>query len=125
MAKKEFDRTDIEYLRTIHSDEYKAYLAALCRLASMYVSRIRVQFAERAYENYADPTIRRMVLAYGDEAEKLDRDRLSDFRHVSEYGADDDAWLKDSCLNNASAYAKAIWFLFDIDNDKEGKKDDA
>ena len=116
MAK--FERS-VEELKIIHSDEYKAYLKALCRLASGYVSSIRVKFAERALEKYADPTIRRLVLAYGKEAEKLDDNRLFDFSFVAEYGAETDSRLEDTCLSNARHYGKAIWFLFDIDDKKE------
>ena len=107
-----------------HTEEYGKYMASLCRLASGYVSTIRVKFATRAFEKYADPTIRKLVLAYGEECEKLDKDRLSDFRFVSEHGPSTDWALKDSCLNNAHEYGKAIWFLFGIDDDKEEKKDD-
>ena len=121
---KIYDSIDHNNWEITHTDEYKAYLSALCRLASNYVSRIRVKFAERAFEKYADTTIRKLVLAYGKEAEKLDEDRLRDFRYVSEYGATTEGHLEDSCLNNAHEYGKAIWFLFGIDDDKEGKKDD-
>lgn len=99
---------------TIHSDEYKAYLAALCDLASNYISEIRVQFATKAYEKYQDPTVRRLVLAYGEEVRKLREDRLRDFAWVENHsfvGADH---LHDSCLNNARHYAEAIHLLFDI-----------
>lgn len=96
------------------SEEYKKYMKALCRLASGYISRIRIQFAERAYEKYQDETIRKIVLAYGEEAEKLDHDRLRDFVHCSEYGAISEESLNDSCLNNAGSYGKTIKFLFDI-----------
>lgn len=105
---------DIEKLRITQSEEYKTYLSALCRLASGYVSRIRVQFAEKAYEKYADETIRRLVLAYGEEREALDASRLRDFTYVSEYGATTPEHLNDSVLNKASSYGDAIRLLFDI-----------
>lgn len=108
----------IDRLNVTHSDEYKAYLSALCRLASGYVSRIRVKFAERAYEKYANETIRSLVLAYGKECEELDKSRLFDFELASEYGAHSENSLSDFCLNKAKSYGDAIWFLFDID--KEG-----
>ena len=98
-----------------YSEEYKMYLAALCRLASHYVSRIRVQYAERAYEKYQDEPIRRLVLEYGMEIEKLERDRLRDFRHCSEFGAVTTGSLEDSCLNRAKSYGDAIHLLFNID----------
>ena len=111
-----------ENFEITHSEEYKAYIAALCRLASTYVSRIRVKFAERAFEKYADPTIRKLVLAFGEEAKKLDEDRLRDFEWVSEYGAGGAKdRLNDSCLIYAGDYARAIWFLFGIDDDKKGE----
>lgn len=98
----------------IGTDEYKEYLEALCRLASQYVSRIRVQFAEKAYDMYQNETVRRIVYAYGEEAEKLDRDRFMEFRTASRYGADTPDSLRDSCLNNANAYGETIKMLFDI-----------
>ena len=96
------------------TDEYKEYLKALCRLASHYVSRIRVQFAEKAYEMYQNETVRRIVLAYGEEVEKLEKDRFRDFRFVSEYGAVTPESLDDSCLNKARSYGDTIKMLFDI-----------
>ena len=114
--------TSPERFATTRTEECKAYIKALCRLASAYVARIRVKFAERAYEKYADPTIRRLVLEYGKECEKLDEDRLRDFEFASEYGATTEESLNDSCLINAREYGRAIWFLFDIDDDKEGKE---
>ena len=96
------------------SEEYKEYLQALCRLASQYVSRIRVQFAEKAYEMYQNETVRRIVYAYGEEVEKLDSDRYTDFKHVAEFGACTPDSLNDSCLNNARHYGNTIKMLFDI-----------
>lgn len=97
-----------------NSESYKLYLAALCKLASQYVSSIRVQFAEKAYEMYANETVRKLVLAYGLEVEGLEKDRLRSFRYVSEYGATTPEHLNDSCLNNAHNYGAAIRFLFGI-----------
>lgn len=105
---------NIEKLKITQSDEYKDYLQALCWLASGYVSRIRVQFAERAFEKFADPSIRRLVLAYGEEHEKLEQSRLRDFRDVSENGAATPEGLNDSCLNRAKSYGDAISMFFDI-----------
>lgn len=113
---KLIDTLDVEVLKVIHSDDYKAYLKALCRLASGYVSRIRVRFAEKAYEMYGNETVRKLVLAYGVEAEKLDEYRLRDFRHVSEFGGASEESLNDDCLNRARDYGKAIWFLFGLDD---------
>lgn len=79
--------TDTERFQITRTEEYKQYMNALCRLASGYVSRIRVQFAEKAFDKYQDATIRRIVLAYGEQIEKLDADRLNDFMRTSEYGA--------------------------------------
>lgn len=101
-----------------HSDEYKEYMKALCRLACVYVSEIRVQFADKAYEMYQNETVRRIVLEYGKEAEKLDEDRLRSFRHISEYGPTDYG-MPDTCLSNAEHYAKTIYMLFDIKWGKE------
>ena len=116
MAEKIYDGTKIENIEIVHSEAYKEYISALCRLASEYVSRIRVKFAERAFEMYKNETVRKLVIAYGEEVKKLDKWRLSDFKSVSEYGADSEDRLNDSCLSNAREYGKAIWFLFGIDD---------
>jgi len=106
--------TEIEKLEITQSNEYREYIRSLCRLASNYVSRIRVQFAERAFDKYQDETLRRLVLAYGVEIRKLDETRLRDFTHVTEFGAVTVGTLEDSCLNNAKHYGEAIKLLFNI-----------
>lgn len=103
-----------EELKVIHSEEYKVYIKALCWVAEDYVSRIRVQFAEKAYEMYQNETVRKIVLAYGEEHEKLESRRLRDFMHVAEYGACTDESLNDDCLNHASHYGATIKMLFEI-----------
>ena len=108
-----------EEWKVMQTDEYVDYISALCRLASGYVSRIRVQFAEKAFDKYADPTIRKLVLAYGEEVKELDADRLRDFSFAAKYGAVTKDSLDDSCLNNARNYGQAIWLLFDIDLKEE------
>ena len=105
---------DTERFQITRTEEYKQYMKALCRLASGYVSRIRVQFAEKAFDKYQDATIRRIVLAYGEQIEKLDAQRLRDFETVSENGATTPECLEDSCLNYASDYGHTIKMLFDI-----------
>lgn len=122
--KKTVDDYGLEDWKVMRSEEYETYLKALCRLSAGYVSRIRVKFAERAYEKFTDPTIRKLVLAYGAECEDLDRHRLNDFKYVAKYGATTEESMTDWCLNNSGHYAKAIWFLFGIDDDekKEGKE---
>lgn len=106
--------TEIEVLRIRNSEEYNQYMKALCRLASEYVSRIRVQFAEKAFDMYQNETVRKIVLAYGEEIEDLEAHRLRDFLRVSESGAVTEESLNDWCLNNAKHYASTIKFLFDI-----------
>lgn len=103
--------SDIKKYEIISSDEYKAYIKALCRLASQYIAEIRQKYAARAYELYANETIRQLVLAYGEEVEKLDQDRLRDFSFVAEY-PNFEGHLEDSCLNNARHYEAAIKFFF-------------
>ena len=119
---KIYDSLNEDNWKITHSEEYHDYIKALCRLASGYVSRIRVKFAEMAFEKYKDPTIRKLVLAYGEECAKLDVVRFNDFRYVSEYGASSEERLNDSCLINAHEYGKAIWFLFGIDDKKEDEE---
>ena len=106
---------DLDKLHITQSAEYKAYIAALCELASNYVAKIRRQFAEKAFDNYQNEAVRSLVLAYGAELEKLRADRLRDFTWVAD---DPEAFggleLDDSCLNKAQSYADAIKFLFDI-----------
>lgn len=100
--------------KVTQSEEYKTYIKALCRLSSNWVSRIRVQYAEKAYEMYQNETVRKIVIAYGEEIKKLDEDRLKDFNFVSRYGATTDESLEDSCLNNARHYSATIKMLFEI-----------
>lgn len=104
--------TDFEKFDITHSEEYKAYIAALCRLASDYVPRIRRQIAEKAFDNYSDPTLRRLVLEYGKECEKLDADRLRDFEMVANAPELYAHGMQDSCLNHAAHYAAAIKLFF-------------
>lgn len=103
---------NIDYA-VISSPEYKAYMMALCHLASDYVARIRQQFASKAYEMYQDETVRKLVLAYGDEYMKLQSSRLFDFEMAAR-NPHDDSYLEDTCLNNAGHYAATIKFLFGI-----------
>ena len=109
--RKKMKEQDINITTSI---EYGEYLKALSYLASGYVSRIRVQFAERAYDKYMDETTRRIVLEYGKEYEKLQESRLRDFRHCAHFGAATTGALEDSVLNNAQSYGKTIKMLFDI-----------
>ena len=109
MGNEMFDSKKFEIT---HSPEYKEYLAALCRLASGYVPKIRRQFAEKAFEKYSDPTLRRLVLEYGKEAKKLDASRLSDFELVAENPELYGHGLEDSCLNKAGSYGDAIKLFF-------------
>lgn len=108
-------------IKVIDTAEYDKYLAALCRLASGYVSRIRVQFAEKAREKYGDPTVCRIVLAYGEECEKLDAARLNDFLAIASRSALNPDWLnhpdclEDPVLNKARSYGDTIKMLFDIE----------
>ena len=97
-----------------HSEEYKPYIEALCCLASDYVPRIRIQFAEKAVDKFQDETIRKLVLAYGEQAKKLDDDRLQDFMWKAAHPEMMAHNLEDSCLNKARSYHDAIKFLFEI-----------
>ena len=106
--------TDLEKLHVTNSEEYKAYLAALCELASGYVSKIRRQFAEKAFELYQNEAVRSLVLAYGVEVEKLRADRLRDFTWAANDPAIFGDRLDDSCLNKAESYGDAIKFFFGI-----------
>ena len=120
---KIYEALEGENFKITHSEEYAAYIAALCKLSSHYVSPIRVKFAERAFAKYADPAVRKLVLAYGEEAEDLEKDRLREFKWASEYGATSDESMNDSCLNHAKSYGDAIFLLFGIkDDDKEEEK---
>lgn len=103
--------TITEIYTTTKHPEYNAYIKALCRLASSYVPEIRKQFAAKAVENFQNETLRALVLAYGEETEKLDAARLQDFtwaaRDIETAGS-----LEDTCLNNAKHYAATIKFFY-------------
>ena len=108
-------RKDQDYTITT-SEEYKEYLSALCRCSSTWVASIRVQYARKAYRMYQDETVRKLVLKYGEEAKKADAYELREFTWASE--EEDDAKadrLHGDCLNIASALAKTIHYLFEID----------
>ena len=105
--------TTMETMKITTSAEYKSYLKALCWIAESYVSRIRVQFAQKAFEMYQNETVRKIVLAYGVEHEKLEERRLRDFTFATEHPRNDDS-LEDDCLNNARHYALTVKMLFDI-----------
>lgn len=105
------------------TDEYKTYMKALSRLASQWVPEIRIQYAQKAFDMYQDETVRKLVLAYGEEWEKLDADRFHDFCRADEnfdedfygnYNVDPKTYLKDSCLIHAGEYAQALFYLFGI-----------
>lgn len=102
---------DIKRLEITQSEEYKGYIKALCRLAYAYVPEIRKQFAAKAFDMYSNETIRKLVLAYGEEIEKLEKDRLRDFSFAADY-TDSEYSLEGSCLNNAGHYEAAIKLFF-------------
>ena len=103
----------IETLKITQSEEYKSYLKSLCWIAEGYVSRIRVQCAQKAFEMYQNETVRKIVLAYGVEHEKLEERRLRDFTFASEHPSNEYS-MDDDCLNNARHYAQTIKMLFEI-----------
>ena len=94
--------------------EFKNYLEALCRIASEYVPRIRIQFAEKAVEKFQDETTRKLVLAYGEEIKQLAASSLQDFTWRAENPSVMAHNLEDSCLNKAHSNHDAIKFLFEI-----------
>ena len=103
--------TEAERFEITRSGEYKAYIEALCHLASQYIPEIRRQFAAKACELFQNETIRQLVLAYGEEAKKLEEERLREFTWAANY-TESEYSLEDSCLNNAGHYAVAIKLFF-------------
>ena len=106
-------------IKVLLSEEYKQYIAALADCACYYVDRIRIQFAEKAYQNYFNETIKKLVIAYGEESEKLRKQRERDFYFAVEYYDDyikegREVSVKDSCINKEKAYREALLLLFDI-----------
>lgn len=108
--------TELEEMSIKHSEEYQTYLKALCRWASQYVTRIRAQYARKAFKMYQNETVRRIVLAYGEEAEDLDKHRLHDFDFIADHPEWETAEtaLEDWCLSKASSYGQTIALLFEI-----------
>lgn len=100
-----------ERYEVTRSAEYEAYIEALCHLASVYIPEIRRQFAAKAVELFQNETIRRLVLAYGEEAKKLEKERLREFAWAARY-PEYEYSLEDTCLNNACHYAAAIKLFF-------------
>lgn len=105
-----------EELKIKQSEEYKEYLKALCRWSSQFVTRIRAQYARKAFQMYQNETVRRIVLAYGEEAEDLDKHRLQDFDFIADHPEHETAEvaLEDWCLNKANSYGETIALLFEI-----------
>ena len=101
-----------ERFEITHSVEYKAYIEALCHLASKYVPKIRRQFAAKSVELFQNETIRRLVLAYGEEAKKEERELLQEFTWAANSPESGLYSLETSCLNNAAHYAEAIKLFF-------------
>lgn len=108
------------YYEASKDPQFEEYISALCNLAATYVSRIRKQFADKAVEKFQDPTIRKLVLAYGEEVKKQNEYRLQQFRSDARWRKSEaDRLDDDHLLIHDHEYAKAIWFLFDIDKEKE------
>lgn len=103
----------MEKFAITHSPEYKAYVQALGRLASTYVPEIRRKFAAKAFDMFQNETIRKLVIAYGEEMKKLEADRACEFEWACN-APDNEYSLEDSCLNKAGSYADAIRFFFEI-----------
>ena len=98
------------------SEEYKEYLAALSKLSATWVPRIRIQFARKAYNFYQNETIRKLVLAFGEETKKREDDRLRNFEYAAEWNDCSEDHLEDShCLIHDGEYARALFLLFEID----------
>ena len=95
------------------SAEYKTYILALSRLSSIYIPEIRRKFAAKANGLFENETVRKLVLAYGEEERKLEADRASNFEFAARY-PESEYSLEDSCLNHAGSYAEAIKFFFGI-----------
>ena len=106
--------SEVEKLTIEHSEEFASYLEALCTLASQYIVEIRVQYADKAFEMYQNETVRKLVLAYGEEVKKLRESRLSDFKWRARGPEYSVYTLEDTCLNKAHSYADAIKLFFDI-----------
>lgn len=103
----------LEEQKIFHSEEYAAYLETLCKIASRYISRIRVQYAAKAWEMFQNETVRRIVSEYAKELEELERHRLMDFKSASEHEVSE-SHCEDWCLSKATSYADTIHLLFDI-----------
>lgn len=110
---------DYERMHTTQSPEYRQYLKSLARMASHWVPKIRLQYAEKAYEMYQDPTVRKIISAYQAEIDKLDDDLYRGFLNASEYPDYPDnlklCHMETSCLNHAADYAQTIFLLFGIE----------
>ena len=98
------------------SEEYKQYIEILSDLSSHWVPSIRLQFAKKAYNCYQDPSIRKLVFAYGEDAVKRRRERYRQFEFAAEWHDCDESYLEDSnCLIHDSEYRRALFLLFEIE----------
>lgn len=99
-----------------NSEEYKEYISALCRCSSQWVASIQIQYARKAYQMYQNETVRKLVLEYGRQIEKLDKTLLDQFRWACRDGDEArETSLYGDCLNLSGSLAKTIHYLFDID----------
>ena len=118
-----------ERIKLTHQEDYEKYIKGLAHVSERWVAHIREQFARKAVEMFKNETVRKLVLAFEDEYEKLQDDYARSFRWAANHYAvveEDDNYnpsLETSCLNKAESYADAIWLLFGIEltSDKEDK----
>lgn len=97
------------------SPEWNSYLAALEKLSVPYIASIRRKFAVRAYRMFKNEAVRRLVIEYGKEHDSNKATRRCEFFAMARDPMRNDSNLEgDSCINNASAYADAIKFMFGI-----------
>lgn len=107
---------DVSKIRAITlSDEFREYTDALCEYASNFVPEIREQFAEKAFEMYQNESVRKLVLAYGKDAEERRKNRKKYFQWACESAATGESCKYSIDLMNsalAKNYGDAIWLLF-------------
>ena len=119
------DILDSLYYEASKDPQFEEYISALCNLAATYVSRIRKQFADKAVEKFQDATIRKLVLAYGEEVKKQNEYRLRQFKYEARWGENEANRLNDDhLLIHDQEYEKAIYFLFDIDKETANEDHD-
>ena len=110
---------DIDY-KILTSEDYQKYMKGLALYSFQYVESVRRKFAVKAWEMYQNETVRKLVIAYGEEYTAREQSYIRDFCFAVEHYEPEkiqelnEAHFGTSCLNRAHSYGDTIKFFFGI-----------